>query len=47
MDDYHAFTSTTDGDGSGGGDGSGCSGCCLPWIIGGLVVLYLIAELFA
>lgn len=47
MDDYHAFTSTTGRDGSGGGDGSGYSGGCLLWIIGGLVVLYLIAELFA
>lgn len=45
MDDYHAFTSTTGG--GGGGGGSGCSGGCLPWIIGGLIVLYLIGKLFA
>ena len=45
MDDYHAFTSTT-GRSSGGG-GSGCSGGRLPWIIGGLVVLYLISKLLA
>ena len=45
MDDYHAFTSTTDG--GGGGSGPGCSSGCLPWIIGGLVVLYLIGEIYS
>ena len=42
MDDYHAFTSTTDG-------GSGCSGCssgCLPGVITVLVILYLIGKVF-
>ncbi len=43
MDDYHAFTSTT---GGGGGGGSGCSSGCLPWILGGLVILYLIGKIF-
>lgn len=43
MDDYHAFTSTS---GGGSGGGSGCSSGCLPWIIGVLVVLYLIGRIF-
>lgn len=43
MDDYHAFTSTT----GGSSGGSGCSSGCFPWIIEGLVVLYLIGKLFA
>ena len=43
MDDYHAFTSTTGGS---GGGGSGCSSGCLPWILGILVVLYLIGKIF-
>ena len=41
MDDYHAFTSTS----GGGGGGGGCSTGCLPWIIAGLVLLYLIGKL--
>lgn len=44
MDDYHAFMSTSGGD-SGGGSGSGCSSGCLPWILGGLAILYLIGKL--
>ena len=44
MEDYHAFTSTTGG--GSGESGPDCSGGCLPWIIGGLVVLYLIGEIF-
>lgn len=43
MDDYHAFTSTTGGS---GGGGFGCSSGCLPWLIAGLAILYLIGKLF-
>jgi hypothetical protein len=42
MDDYHAFISTTGGEGG----GSGCSSGCLLWILGILVVLYLIGKIF-
>lgn len=40
MEDYHAFTATT------GGGGGGLSSGCLPWILGGLVILYLIGKGF-
>lgn len=43
MDDYHAFMSTSGGD---SGGGSGCSTGCLPWILGGLAILYFIGKLF-
>ena len=42
MDDYHAFMSTSGGD---SGGGSGCSTGCLPWILGGLAILYFIGKL--
>ena len=42
MDDYHAFTSTT---GDGGSGGAACSTGCLPWILVGMAILYLIGKL--
>ena len=43
---YQCYAADEIDGGGGGGSGPGCSGGCLPWIIGGLVVLYLIGEIF-
>lgn len=41
LNDFHAFQST-----SGGSGGTGCSGGCLPWILGVLAFLWIIGKLF-
>ena len=43
LDDFHAFLSTSGGSGSSGG--AGCSGGCLPWILAGLAILWIIGKL--
>ena len=40
LNDYHAFTSTTSG------GGSGCSGGCLPWVLGTFAILLAIGYIF-
>ena len=41
LNDFHAFKST----GGGNGGGAGCSGGCFPWILAGLVILWIIGKL--
>ncbi len=42
LNDYHAFQSTTGGS---DGKGGGCSGGCLPCILAGIGLLWLIGWL--
>ena len=41
MNDFHAFQSTSVGNGS---SGASCSGGCLPWILVGLAILWIIGK---
>lgn len=43
MDDFHAFKSTSGG--SGGSGNSGCSGRLFTWILGIVVMLWVIGKL--
>lgn len=45
LNDFHAFNITSGGGGNGSGGGLGCGGSVFAWIVGIVIVLWIIGKL--